>query len=59
VSLAPGVPSPCINVCRLDAADVCVGCLRTRAEIAAWRALSDAQKQAVLERVRAARRREL
>lgn len=46
------VRSPCINVCRLDARDVCVGCRRTRAEIAAWRDMSDAQRQRVLERLR-------
>ena len=31
------VPSPCISVCQMDALDgICVGCYRTRAEIAAW-----------------------
>jgi predicted Fe-S protein YdhL (DUF1289 family) len=31
------VPSPCISVCEMDALnEVCVGCYRTRAEIAAW-----------------------
>jgi predicted Fe-S protein YdhL (DUF1289 family) len=31
------VPTPCINVCRLDeAAGLCLGCARTGAEIAAW-----------------------
>ena len=44
--------SPCVNVCRLDTSDVCVGCRRTRAEIAAWRDMSDAQRRQVLERLR-------
>ncbi len=45
----PGaVPSPCINVCRMDAATGwCEGCRRTLAEIAAWSGLSDEQKRAV------------
>ena len=31
------LPSPCISVCQMDDLDeVCVGCYRTRAEIAAW-----------------------
>ena len=31
------VPSPCISVCLMDEVDgVCVGCYRTRAEIATW-----------------------
>ena len=41
-------PSPCINVCRMDAATGwCVGCQRTLQEIAAWSSLSDADKRAV------------
>ena len=31
------VPSPCISVCQMDSLDrICVGCYRTRAEIAKW-----------------------
>ncbi|MDE2220648.1 MAG: DUF1289 domain-containing protein [Gammaproteobacteria bacterium] len=30
------VPSPCRDVCQLDAAGVCVGCGRTIAEISEW-----------------------
>ena len=41
-------PSPCINVCRMDAATGwCVGCQRTLQEIATWSSLSDADKRAV------------
>lgn len=36
------VASPCINVCRMDAATGwCEGCLRTLDEIAAWGVLDD------------------
>ncbi|HET9395665.1 MAG TPA: DUF1289 domain-containing protein [Nitrospiraceae bacterium] len=31
-----GPPSPCINVCSLDPAGYCMGCLRTLDEIARW-----------------------
>lgn len=42
------VPSPCINVCRLDTGTgLCTGCLRTLDEIAAWSRLDDAAKRAV------------
>jgi len=43
------VPSPCVRLCTLDpATDTCVGCLRTRAEIKAWRGLEPAEKRALL-----------
>jgi predicted Fe-S protein YdhL (DUF1289 family) len=42
------VPSPCISVCRMDAASgLCVGCLRTLDEIAAWGTLGDDAKRAI------------
>jgi len=42
------VPSPCINVCRIDAATgLCAGCRRTLDEIAAWSRLDDAGKRVV------------
>jgi predicted Fe-S protein YdhL (DUF1289 family) len=45
---ADGVPSPCINVCRMDSATGwCEGCLRTIDEIAAWGTMVDDDKRAV------------
>jgi hypothetical protein len=42
------VPSPCINVCRMDAASgYCEGCLRTIDEIAAWSGADDAARRAI------------
>ena len=42
------VPSPCINVCRIDEATrLCVGCLRTLDEIAAWSILTDGERRDV------------
>jgi predicted Fe-S protein YdhL (DUF1289 family) len=42
------VPSPCINVCRMDeATGWCVGCLRTLDEIALWSALDEDDKRQV------------
>lgn len=49
VTSAPApVPSPCVNVCRMDAASgLCEGCLRTIDEIAAWSQMTEAGKRAV------------
>jgi len=47
-SLPSPVPSPCISVCRIDeASGLCIGCLRTLDEVAAWSTLDDAGKRAV------------
>ena len=48
-----GVPSPCIQVCRMHAdSGLCEGCLRTIDEIAAWSQLDDPAKRRVLALVR-------
>jgi predicted Fe-S protein YdhL (DUF1289 family) len=46
-ALPPGpVPSPCTNVCRMDArSGLCEGCLRSLDEIAAWGRMSDEDKR--------------
>jgi uncharacterized protein len=42
------VPSPCISVCRMDAATGwCEGCFRTLDEIASWGMASDDEKRAL------------
>lgn len=42
------VPSPCRNVCRMDAASgYCEGCLRTIEEIAGWSSASDEDKRRI------------
>ena len=42
------VPSPCIDVCRIDADNgLCQGCWRTLDEIAAWSTLEAQAKRAV------------
>lgn len=50
------VPSPCISVCRMDeATGLCVGCLRTIDEIAAWSVLDDRERRAVWDAIAARR----
>jgi len=42
------IASPCISVCRIDdATALCVGCLRTLDEIAAWGTLDNAARRRV------------
>lgn len=44
----PAVPSPCIDVCRMDLrTGWCEGCMRTIDEIAQWASLNDAAKRQV------------
>lgn len=50
------VTSPCIGVCRMDAATGwCEGCLRTIDEIVAWAGASEAQRSAVMAELPARR----
>jgi hypothetical protein len=52
------VPSPCIDVCKVDASTgLCVGCGRTLDEIAAWSTLDDDGKRAVWSELPARRER--
>ena len=44
--------SPCISVCVLDDADICMGCYRSAAEITDWFMATDEQKREVLRRAR-------
>lgn len=51
------VPSPCVNVCRMnDATGLCEGCLRTIDEIACWSGYTREEKLAVRARLDARRR---
>jgi uncharacterized protein len=44
------VPSPCINICRMDdATGWCDGCLRTIDEIANWSLYDETTKRAIWE----------
>ena len=46
------VPSPCIDICRIDAVTgLCEGCLRTIDEIAAWGSLDDRARREVWKRL--------
>jgi uncharacterized protein len=43
------VSSPCIKICTIDKAlQLCTGCGRTLAEIAAWGNLSEVERQSIM-----------
>ncbi len=47
------LPSPCISVCKMDAASgLCQGCFRTIDEIRLWAGLGDAGKRRVWQLIR-------
>ncbi len=49
----PKLPSPCISICQMDPKDgVCIGCYRTRAEIAAWRSMDQDDQMQLLDVLR-------
>lgn len=51
--MATTLDSPCRNLCSLDRdRKNCTGCGRTIEEIVHWRGLTDAQRDAVMARVR-------
>ena len=39
--------SPCIGVCKLDHCNICIGCNRTKDEIARWTLMTDNEKAQV------------
>jgi uncharacterized protein len=45
----PPLETPCVDVCEMDAASgLCIGCGRTLDEIAAWTAMSQEERRAVM-----------
>lgn len=42
--------SPCVNICVIHPdAGICVGCYRTRDEIAAWSVLGNDERRAIMD----------
>lgn len=51
------IPSPCIAVCQLDPkSGLCLGCFRTTEEIGVWMTASNAERLAILDRLKQRRR---
>jgi uncharacterized protein len=47
-SIDAAVPSPCVDICRLDAQGLCIGCRRTLGEIAEWSRADEARRREIL-----------
>ena len=46
------VPSPCNRVCTIDLdTGYCIGCARTLDEISAWAMITDAERQAIVDKL--------
>ncbi len=43
------VMSPCKKICKLNAADICVGCFRSKDERKQWRDMDDDARRQVLK----------
>jgi uncharacterized protein len=43
--------SPCVDICRLDAQGLCVGCRRTIDEITEWSRATEARRREILRNV--------
>jgi predicted Fe-S protein YdhL (DUF1289 family) len=54
-SKTAAVPSPCVDICRLDAQGLCIGCRRTLGEIAEWSQASDARRLEILSALKVRR----
>lgn len=51
------IPSPCIGVCRLDPSNSrCIGCMRSKEEIAIWPTADEATRMAIVQKLRERRR---
>ena len=44
------VPNPCVNLCSLNADNICIDCYRTIDEVGAWGRLNDEERLRVLEK---------
>jgi predicted Fe-S protein YdhL (DUF1289 family) len=45
------VPSPCVDICRLDTLGLCIGCRRTIDEISEWPRADDARRREILRQL--------
>jgi len=41
------IPSPCTHICKLDGNGICIGCFRTKGEIARWLQMNENERQTI------------
>ena len=44
------MPSPCIDICQLNNNGICIGCGRTKQEIADWPYATDKERVAIYDK---------
>jgi predicted Fe-S protein YdhL (DUF1289 family) len=44
------IPSPCKSICKMKD-DICIGCKRSKDEIANWSKLTNEQKKSIVDRI--------
>lgn len=42
------IDSPCVGVCTLGPGNICIGCLRTSAEIGSWSSFTSQQRSLIM-----------
>lgn len=47
---ATNTKSPCVDVCRLDEQDICLGCGRSLDEVGDWLLSNEAERAAIVKR---------
>jgi len=47
--MSNGIETPCVGVCEIDEEGICIGCDRTREEIANWSKLTNAERQEIID----------
>jgi hypothetical protein len=47
-TIEAAVPSPCVDICRLDSQGLCIGCRRTIGEISEWSRASEMRRREIL-----------
>ncbi len=43
--------TPCINICKINEQNICIGCFRTLNEIAQWTKYSDLERTQIINRI--------
>ncbi len=49
INLKKEIKNPCINRCKYDEKEVCIGCDRTKYEIVNWEKFSENEKASVMK----------
>ncbi|MDZ4728975.1 MAG: DUF1289 domain-containing protein [Xanthomonadales bacterium] len=48
INATGAIDSPCVGVCTLGLGNICIGCLRTSAEIGSWSSFTSQQRSLIM-----------